>query len=412
MTIGNSRNLFLGVLGISSIFLAASGIQAQTFVPNNDNFVVETLPRAIVSLSQELRESRDKKSEENKPFTSDPNYLLLIERDALFAYKIASESQDQRAYGHTMAILKRWPKNQEKSTTIHMLTAAVLQHSHQFSEALTHLSRASELSPNNAQVLLMQTQISLVTADYIGARQYCNALIPLVRHATAVNCQAQVDGLTGNAQAGLLGLENTLKNNRDLSVEDYLELFISTADIAHRLGQNTLAENAYIAALQLAPQHQYLLTQYANFLLEQGRNVATIALLDSQDSNRITDEQRILLAQSLLNTSQTENISRAEMLMETLQVNFEAAQQRGESIPNKALAQYSLHVDHDPESALKYASRNWALQKEPSDTLLFAQSALALKETNSLRMLEVWVNSNGMEDVRLEKVLASQRNTL
>jgi len=62
-------------------------------------------------------------------------------------------------------------------------------------------------------------------------------------------------------------------------------------------------------------------------------------------------------------------------------------------------------VLHDPELALLSARENWALQKEPSDTLLLAQAASAAADSRLLTEIARWVDAAGTEDVRLVAVL-------
>lgn len=387
--------------------ILSPALSAQQFVPEREDFVVETLPWAIVSLSKELAESRSITTDNRIDSTLSDAQLAEVEKQALAAYRIAVSTQEQRAYGHTLAILKRWPEQEEKTITIHILLASVLQHEHQFNEALSHLDAALIADSKNAQAWLMRAQINLVIADYYSARENCNVLSTLVQPAVSTNCFAQVDALTGNAQSSLALLEDVLDKNRDLSRQDYAELFTSAAGIAHRLGRADDAMRYYNAAWQISPDQPYVLVHYAQLLLEQSRFADAISLFASRDERALPDEQKILYTRALIMSEVPVNIAHASRLKESLEESFDAAFKRQEALPNKAYAQYALYIGKQPQEALIAARANWSLQKEPSDTLLLA---LAAQENDSQAVLTVlarWVDAHRTEDARLDKVFAN-----
>lgn len=384
---------------------------AQPFVPDNDDFIVETLPPAIVALSRELKDYRKFTSSRQDSSALSDEQLTSIEQQALAAYRIAASSQDQRAYGHTFAILERWPTDKEKSATIHMLMAAVLQHDHNFDEALSHLETALTKEPNSAQAWLMRAQINLVIADYASARKSCEELSTLVRRAIWVNCMTQVDALTGNAQQSLNVVESMLVESRDLSRQDYTELFISAAGFAQALGEIEKATRYYNTALQLAPDQPYVLVHYAELLLDQSRYQDVIGLFASRAESALSDEQKILYVRALDMSEEQDHLDRANNIRDDLTEIFNAAFKRAEALPNKAYSQYALYLSNEPEKALDAARDNWVLQKEPSDTLLLAMAAQANGAQEELATLARWLESHQTEDVRLERVLRNNRQT-
>lgn len=388
------------------ISILSPDLNAQPFVPASADYVVETLPSAIVSLSKELAESRTSATDSRINTTHSDSQLAEIEKQALAAYRIAVNTQEQRAYGHTLAILKRWPAQMEKTATILILLASVLQHEHHFKEALAHLDAALIKDSANAQAWLMRAQINLVVADYNSARENCNVLSNLVQPAVSINCIAQVDALTGNAQSSLTLLENMLNENRDLSRQDYAELFTSAAGMAHRLGKSEDAIRYYNTAWQISPDQPYVLVHYAQLLLEKSRFDDAINLFASRDERALPDEQKILYTRALLMSEEPDNIALAGRLKESLEESFKSALKREEALPNKAYAQYALYIGKQPQEALVAARANWSLQKEPSDTLLLA---LAAQENDALAVLAVlarWIDAHHTEDVRLDKVFA------
>lgn len=389
-----------------SISMLSPLLTAQPFVPTSEDFVVETLSSSIVTLSQELAHNRANADSSRDANRLNQTQLASLEQQALAAYRIAANTQEQRAYGHTLTILQRWPADQEKTATIHILLAAVLQHEHQFSEALSHLDAALVEAPLNAQAWLMQAQINLVIANYDAARESCNTLSNLVQPAVSINCLAQVDALTGNARRSLELVEILLNENRDLSRQDYAELFTSAAGFSQRLGQTEDAIRYYYAAWQVAPDHPYVLVNFAQLLLEQARYEDVITLFSPHDEQALSDEQKIILARALSMSEKTQDIEQAELLKINLAKSFEEAFKRQEALPNKAYAQFTLYLSKEPAKALSAARANWALQKEPSDTLLLALAAQANDAQSVLSVLKRWVDSQRTEDVRLDQVFA------
>jgi len=401
------------LISVVLLFSPAFG-NAQPFVPQDDATLVERLPGAIVALSKDLRaqELRTNDSRVNAavsdqastaPGTSATQAQALLQQ-ALAAYQIAVREQDPRSYGHTLAVLERWPDELRKPPLIHILTAAVLQHGHEFQQALAELERALAIEPGNAQALLMRAQISLVTADYETASDSCESLRALVRYEIALNCQTQVDSLTGNAQASLTAINTRLARGPELIPQDYVELQITAATIAHRLGRNQEAERHYQSALQLSPDSAYVLVHYATLLMEAGRPADAVALLITQPEDGISTELKIIQTEALLASSEPGAQTQGQEHLHELNLFFQNAFLREEA-PHKEYARFALNVLHDSESALLSARENWALQKEPSDTLLLAQAASAAADSRLLTEIARWVDAAGTEDVRLVAVL-------
>lgn len=388
------------------ISVFSSQLLAQQFVPASDDYVVESLPPSIIALSRELAQNRAVASARYGASTFSDAQLASIEQQALTAYRIAVNTQEQRAYGHTLAVLERWPEEHEKTSTIHILLAAVLQHEHHFSDALSHLDAALIKDPNNAQAWLMRAQINLVIADYDSARENCNVLITLVQPAVGINCIAQVDALTGNAKHSLEVVESLLTENRDLSRQDYAELFTSAAGFAHRLGRAQDAMRYYKTAWQISPDQPYVLVHYAQLLLEQSHFDDVIDLFASRDERALSDEQKIIFTRALSMSEERKNIDHAKRLKESLEESFKSAFKREEALPNKAYAQYALYIGKQPQEALVAARANWSLQKEPSDTLLLALAAQENDAQAVLAVLARWIDAHRTEDVRLDEVFA------
>jgi Tfp pilus assembly protein PilF len=383
---------------------------AQPYTPDNPDSVVDTLPPAIVELAADIR--RQQTSAEADAV--EPTQILS---QAMAAYQLAVSSGDARAYGRTLSILQRWPDGSQPPAMYHILLAAVLQHNHAFDEALSELQPITDARPNAAnsaaymQALMMTAQIGLVTGDYARVAQSCEALRSAGRRSLYVNCQAQLDGVTGNARAALDLVDDTLRNSTQLNALDYQELFTTAAIINHRLGDTAQAESYYHRALRLAPDLGYLKVNFANLLLEQGRHNELIEWLSPQDDATLSPELSILLARGLLARGTAADRQHADNLVTRLARDFELAFMRNEAIPHKEYAQYALHLVGQPEAALQAARENWSVQKEPSDTRLLASTAAASGDHATLSDVKQWIDRVGTEDTRLQEILTAHQES-
>ncbi|MEX1198391.1 MAG: hypothetical protein WEB57_11105 [Pseudohongiellaceae bacterium] len=370
---------------------------SQTYIPDNDDVIVEDLPSPIVAMSRELR-SREVDSLSQLS----PDALL---QQAWQAYRIAVSGQSPRAWGRTMSLLQRWPQSREKPADYHNLMAAVLQHNHEFSRAIEHLDMALATDPDNSQAMLIKAQIGLVNGQYAMAGEYCTRLRMLVRYPISLNCQAQLDGVTGQAERALADLDALLADSRNLNPGDRTELRLTAAVISHRLARTQEAENHYRHALQLAPATPYALVHYSSLLLESDRPADVVTLLDAHPGEWLNTELRILLAEALQSIGSDTAQARSRQLVEELQAEFDATLLRGEAIPYKAFAHFSLNLLDRPGQALSAARDNWSVQKEPSDTLLLARAAAASGDTTVLSEIGQWLEQTGTEHVRLRSLL-------
>ncbi|HDZ09364.1 hypothetical protein [Pseudohongiella sp.] len=383
--------------------LLAPAIQAQPYTPESNSSIVDTLPAAIVELAADIRRQQQARATDNG--------AADILQQAMASYQIAAASGEARAYGRTQAILQRWPDETAQPAMYHILLAAVLQHNHQFRAALTELrhviSAGADAGPAYIQALMIESQIGLVIGDYARVAQSCEALRTSARRPVFINCQAQLDGVTGNARQALTLLRDTLRDGSGLNIVDYSELLTTAAVLAHRLDEPTLAEDYYRNALRISPANSFVTVNYGNLLLEQGRYHDLIALLSGESDNTLNAELSILLTRALLATGTPADQQRADLLLARLDRDFELAFIRNEAIPYKEYAQYALALADQPAAALSAAAENWKQQKEPSDTRLLASAAAANNDHDTLARIERWISDAGTEDANLQEILDS-----
>ncbi len=371
---------------------------STSYVPDSEAEVIANLSSAEVQLAARMRaENTTPNSLGNQNGSPDPDLRQVLE-----AYNLASGSNNPRVYGYTLTLISSWQETAEVPVLVRLIKAAVLQHGHEFSAALDELALVTAIDPENWQALQMQSQITLVTGDYAAARRYCNALDSAGHVLLASNCLAQVDGLTGAAEAALIRVESLLSENH-LEAAQALEFHITAASLAQRLARPVIAEQHFRTALMLNPQHSYLLVNYADWLLNQSRAADAASLLQAHADDQNQLELQLIYAQALIESKQGEV---AKPLLLTLKETFSALSRRETERPNKLLARYALLFSGDLELAHRAALLNWQIQKEPSDALLLARSALAAGELESLQLLAQWRGNQGLQDRRLDVLLS------
>ncbi len=399
-------------LTLSCLFVplfALPGAVAAPFLPTSDGQVLETLSPSLIALSRELHNTNSTGTR----VSSDQPTQEYQQRQLLERYRIALSSQDPRAYGNVLRLLETWPESFEKTEQVHLVHAGVLQHSHAFDAALVELDQVFKKNPQNDQALLMRAQIGLVMGNYELAMESCERLQLPFHPVLRVNCELQVKGVTGYAQEALQTFNEILSDPDRMLQDDRLEIYLSAGDIAHRLGQNALAQSYYRTAVELSPYSPYALAHLSQLLLENDEPGKMISLLEPVPESSLSLELKVLRAlawNELLDGSATDARhkpiaeQRVSQLNAELEDYFVGSRLRGEAFSYKEFSLYALTIADNPAEALEAAKLNWAVQKEPSDTLLLARAALAMGNKELLTTLEMWTDATGTEDVRLQRL--------
>jgi tetratricopeptide (TPR) repeat protein len=158
------------------------------------------------------------------------------------------------------------------------------QFGHEFDAALADLAAAVQQDPDDGEAWAWLLAIHLVQAHYDKARAACAKLAELAEPLIAAGCRAQIDSLTGRAGAAADALRAALRADDTAGPEQRLWSFTRLAEIEERRGRFAEAEAAFRAALALGLPDVYLLSAYADFLLDRGRAAEVLALL--KDSER------------------------------------------------------------------------------------------------------------------------------
>lgn len=371
---------------------APSMTSGEPFLPQGDAQVLERLTvKPTDPVAREIKALR-------ASLSHDPHN---VETAAALATRLIEQSRsegDPRFLGQAQAVLTPWLDHPTPPSSILLLRATIRQNAHEFDLALADLDAVLNIQPANAQAWLTRASIYQIQGRYEEARRACQPLLRLAGRHVALTCLADVAGLKGQATTSREMLTASLERP-EISARERLWILTILAEMAARTGDAKAAEKHFLDARSLGVKDHYLLNAYADFLLDQGRAQEVITLLQRETRAdglllRLTlAEQALLLSSSKDHTAE-------------LAARFAASRERGTRVHVREEARFTLALLHDPQAALTLAQANWEIQKEPWDARLLLESALAIGSRNAARPVIDWLNTNRVEDRRLQQLVA------
>jgi hypothetical protein len=282
----------------------------------------------------------------------------------------ARSTGDARYLGRSMAVIEPWMSKTPIPVPIMLIHATILQSRHFFQESRTELGAVLAREPRNAQAWLTLAAVEMVQADYGAANAACVHLAATAGDLLGILCTSELRSLNGRAQQAraLLALIEDPGDAAPPAIKSYIEGVI--ADNAVRLSRNAEAEQHFKAALQWTPGDNFLLADYADFLLDQQRPRDVQALLAAYTQSD-TSFLRLVFAEVALNDP------RAAQDIVAMRARFAAMAARGSEVYQREHAMFVLHIEHDPARALQIAEQNWSVQRSPQDMRIYLEAALA-----------------------------------
>ncbi|MCG8614280.1 MAG: hypothetical protein MI864_27525 [Pseudomonadales bacterium] len=380
--------LFCSVLGI----WGGSAALAAPYIPEDDAEVLLVLPPSFLQgrALQQAHINEVARLDQALPLAR--QYLNLAELDG-----------DPRWYGKAQSVLMPWWESALVPDHFRLFKARILQHKHLFDDAMEELDLVLIHQPQHVEARLNRAQIHLLQGRSELARKDCKYLALLTTADITLNCVAQVDGVTGQGEQTIEYLKQILAN-RTLSVEARYPIWVTLATVAHRLEYSRLAESLYRKCLEYRPDDRYVLNHYADFLLERGKTGVLTTLLQNQSDLSL----KIKLTEAYIqqgDSRATESLASLDEAIELEQLAFATGRQEIVR-SDKTIAQYYLRLAHRPQQAFEAAMRNWQTQKEPGDTRLVLEAALAADRMNALQPVLQFVADTRLQDSRIDQLLA------
>jgi tetratricopeptide (TPR) repeat protein len=293
-------------------------------------------------------------------------------------------------------VLETWLKPPSSRADALVLKATILQNRHDFDAALVNLNSALKLNPRLPQAWLTQAAVYEVRGDYRAAINSCLAVARYANQLTSATCINSALSLSGQAQSSYRQLAATVGNQG--SPEELTWAYTVLAELAERLGLSKAAESWYHLAINQHYRSVYLLSSYADFLLDQQRPDAVINLLKGETQADAL-LLRLTLAEQML---QSEGFSGH---VNQIKDRVAAAHARGDKVHQGDEARFNLHILKDAKKALALAVNNWVVQKEPRDARILLEAAIAAKQPEAAQPVLRFMEQTRLEDNRLLPLL-------
>lgn len=370
--------------------LATCLAQAAPRTPTSDTEVIERLPlRPGDATARELSALR-------AAVASQPNNPEPATALAQRYFALAAERGDPRYVGYADALVNRFAT--QMNAPLLMVRGMVRQYRHGFAEALADFEAALKLDADLAGAHAWRGAIYLVQANYGAAAQECAALLRLQRPVLHGGCAGLTQAYTGQLGTAYKTLQLALAGAND--DDQRLWLHTRLGEVAGWQGQTTLAEQHFRQALALGVDDGYLLAAWTDFLLDVGRPEQVIQQLAKWESNDGL-LLRLAEAETLL------KLPAAAAHTQTLADRFAAAKLRGDTTHQAEEARFYLRLRKDVKEALRLATENYAVQKEPRDARIVLESALADRNPTAAAAVLEWLRTSGFEGA-VVRALAQQ----
>ena len=304
---------------------------------------------------------------------------------------------DAHYAGYAEAVLAPWLRQAPPPAGVSVEYATILQYRHQFVDSRRELKRALDTDPHNTQAWLTLATLDMVQGDYETAGRDCSQVAASGGYILGIACTGNLRSYIGQAQQSL-----QLLNQIDAQAEALPATFRSwlqglLAESAERLGDWPQAETHYRKALALTPEDNFLLVAYADFLLDRSRPAEVLTLL-ANSSQSDTAFLRLALAKAAL---QSPDLPLYTWIMGA---RFAALTQRGSDYFGREQVRFALHLQHDPQTALDMAKRNWEVQRAPWDARVFLEAAEAAAQPRAAVPALAFLQKTKLQDPVIESL--------
>jgi Tfp pilus assembly protein PilF len=380
---------------VLAIWLAAMPCLAKEgmpYVPSRDDVVLQTLPSISDPRVRELAGLRT-------DFDRNPQDLVRAVKLSEAYVNYGRDTGDARYLGRAQALIAPWLALSPAPIPALLVHATILQSKHDFGEARTQLLGILERQSDNAQAWLTLAAIAQVQGDMSDARRACAHLLGSSDALVPAGCLSSLNAVNGQADNAYRTLNFLLPQAKaePVSVQSWIQGIL--ADSSKYLQNDAAADRHFRVALQLTPGDNFLLAEYADFLLDQKQPQIALDLVknysqsDTSFLRQVYAETALGLPQAIADT--------AEMTR-----RFAALELRGTYAYRREEAGFVLHVEHDSQRALKLAQENWTVQRAPEDMRVFLEAALAAGNPHAAEPVLAQLAKTRLEDPIVVKLAA------
>ncbi len=361
--------------------------------PATDSEVLEKLP---LGASDPREREQDRL---RRLLAAHPDDLRLAVSLAKLDIEISRARSDPRYLSYAQAALGRYWDQPDPPTDVLVLRATIRQSVHDFDGALRDLAAVLARDPSNAQAWITQSVVLAVKGRYADAKSSCKPLVSLAPPLVSAVCEASIDAVTGSAKPAYERLSGAVASSRRLSPAENEWAVSTLGEIALRMGDDALAEQRFKEALALDPDDPYVVSAYADLLLDLGRPLEAEALVNGK-----VDNDNLLLRLAL--AEKAAKMPSADEHARLIRQRFDASHLRGDTVHRREEARFVLGLEDDPGAALALARANWDVQREPWDVRVLLEAALAAKDRGAAKPAVDFVEENHLEDPRIRALAA------
>ncbi|WP_458070177.1 tetratricopeptide repeat protein [Rhodanobacter sp. BL-MT-08] len=305
---------------------------------------------------------------------------------------------DARYLGRAMAVITPFMARTPPPIPIMLVHATIQQSRHFFQASRDELLQILKRDPENVQALLTLSTVAMVQGDHDLANRLCVQMTNAAGNFMGMICTASLRGLSGkNAQAyALLSYVQDPGPKAPPAIKAWIQGLM--ADTAARMGKPDLADIHFKNALKLTPGDNFLLADYGEFLIDQGRAKEAVDLV-SGDTQSDTSFLVLVTAEKALEAP------KAKADMAEMDARFRSMDQRGDHVFLREEASYMLHVEHDPMMALDLAKQNWREQRAPKDVRVYLEAALAANDPSAAKPALDFIAKTNLSDVAIDPLV-------
>lgn len=365
----------------------------ETYVPSDDDTVLEVLPKSLWGTRDQLVSFQTRLKES-------PNDALLAYQVAVFFIEAGDHGADPRFYGFARAALAPWWQTRTIPPPILRLRAKLKEKEHRYDEAIEDLQYLIRLRPRDAQAAIELTNLYRLRGDY---EQVQRSIRKLTRFATVLPvaiARIPYMGLTGQASKAASELEQLSPEFESKFPATMTWVRMTQAELAEIQGQLDDAEGFYRIAMEDPRPSLSLKRAFADLLIKLGKNDEAIKLVE----NDLADEGALLMA--AIAAKNIGDQARSSSWTKQLENRFEETRQRGDQPHGRFVARCLLDLVNDPDAALKEASKNWRQQKELVDSRLVLRAAIAAGRADRATPTIEFLREHQTEDAMALRLIA------
>ncbi len=375
------------------LYLSVYPVNADPYIPPKESTVLTTLRAPDDPLNQELKNLaiNQKKSPENLELA------VKLSESYLQASRITG---DPRYAGYAEKTLEPWLSRKSPPEVTRVISANLKQFRHDFKGAIKDLDQIIRNNPRNVQARITRSNIYRVQGKYNAAIKDCLSLALISDPLAVAICQTSITSLNGKIQWSYDNLEKLL-NRRGKAAPVNLKTWahITLAEMSVRMGEMQQAEQHFqMAKTNSKTPDIYLRSAHIDLLLEQNKAREVYDLIKEKNLSDPILLRKALAAKKL-------NNSEHAALSQIIKSRFMDSTARGDSGHLREEARFELHLNNKPERALELAIENWKVQREPWDTRLVLEAALAAKKYNKANPVITWVKKTKLEDTKIQKLV-------